>query len=217
MGRPSFELNFQRDQVYEVGASLLALLACPDDKSERPGELQASLCARALRLKYSDDSDDLTPITVKPMYVFRPKERVDRDVGFVVKQLEKRMVASRMVMPFLQREETGVPPKLPASIKRLSINQMAEFVMEDAEQSDANNVKRRYWIPSRPVIHLAAAMAIIAQEQIKMGHRLSMELLMFDQALVADIIGRANAIEALIAKSKKFPVTADILIQVRLI
>src|SRR5271157_3263408 len=58
--RPSFELSFQRDKVYEVGASLLALLACPDDKSERPGELQASLCARALRLTYSDDSDDLS-------------------------------------------------------------------------------------------------------------------------------------------------------------
>jgi hypothetical protein len=127
------------------------------------------------------------------------------------------MAASRMVIPFLQQAESGEPPKLPAGIKPLSINKMAEFVMEDAEQSDPNNVKRRYWIPSRPIIHLAAAMAIIAQEQIRKGHPLAMELLMFDQALIEEIIGRAIVFEDLIAKSQKFPVKADKLIQVRLV
>ena len=138
MERPCYHLSFQRDKVFEVGAALLALLACPDDKSERPGELHASLCAIALRLKYSDDSDDPTPIIAKPMHVFRPKKRVERDVRYVAKRLQERMMESRMAIAFLQMAGSGEPPKLFAGMKQLSINKMAEFVMEDAEQSDAN-------------------------------------------------------------------------------
>jgi hypothetical protein len=85
MERPSIELSFQKNEVYEVGAALLALLACPEDESQRLGGLQASLCARALLLTYSDDSEDPKPIIVKPMYVFRPKKRVERDVRYVAK------------------------------------------------------------------------------------------------------------------------------------
>src|SRR5208282_4372308 len=51
MEQPSVSLSFQRNEVYQVGAALLVLLACPIDKSDRAGELHASLCAKAsLRL-----------------------------------------------------------------------------------------------------------------------------------------------------------------------
>jgi hypothetical protein len=122
-----------------------------------------------------------------------------------------------MAIPYLQWAESGEPPVLPAAIKRLSINQMAEFVLEDAEQSDANNLKRRYWTPSRPVIHLAAAIAIIGQEQLRKGEQIRMEHLLLWRELIEEIIRRAKLFEDLIAKSRNFPVKTDELIRVRIV
>jgi hypothetical protein len=62
---------------------------------------------------------------------------------------------------------------------------------------------------------LAAAMAIIGQEQRKQGRPLAFEHVLLDQALIEEIISRAAVFERLIAKSGKFPVKADILIHVR--
>lgn len=152
MERRSVHLSFEGNEVYEVGAALLVLLSCPVEKSEiRNGDLHASLCALAPWRRYLDDPNNTTPITAKPQYLFREWKRIVRDVSLVDKRLRQRLVASRIAIPFLQQEESGKPPILPAGIKRLSINQLAEFVMEDAEQNDANNVERRYWTPRRPV------------------------------------------------------------------
>ena len=42
------------------------------------------------------------------------------------------MVAARMAVPFLQEVELGKRPKLPKSIKRQSLNEMAAFVAWEA-------------------------------------------------------------------------------------
>ena len=42
--------------------------------------------------------------------------------------MRDRMVAARMAVPFLQEVELGKRPKLPKSIKRQSLNEMAAFV-----------------------------------------------------------------------------------------
>ena len=64
------------------------------------------------------------------------------------------MVAARMAVPFLQEVELGKRPKLPKSIKRLSLNEMAAFVAEEAGQSEPHNadtpirqVTRRSHVP----------------------------------------------------------------------
>jgi hypothetical protein len=41
---------------------------------------------------------DWTPITVKPQYVFRDREIVDRDVRIIEKRVAERMVAGRMAV-----------------------------------------------------------------------------------------------------------------------
>src|ERR1700731_3789858 len=58
------------------------------------------------------------------------------------------MVAARMAVPFLQEVELGKRPKLPKSIKRQSLNEMAAFVAGEAEQSEPQNVESRVWRPS---------------------------------------------------------------------
>ncbi|MGC2223474.1 MAG: hypothetical protein WA624_14510, partial [Methylocella sp.] len=108
--------------------------------------------------------ENATRTPVKLQHVFRDAKVIDRETNFVARRLGERLVAGRMAIPFLQKAELGRQPQLPSAIKRLSVNQMAEFVLDDIGHTDPNNVKRRVWAPSRPVIHLAAAATMIGQE-----------------------------------------------------
>jgi hypothetical protein len=169
-GEP-YLINFRENEVYECGATLLTLLACPrdDEQGSFRSDLHASLCAHFLWATHLSDPDDNRPISVKPFYVFRAREVIDRHTALIGRRLGERMVAARMAIPLLQEVALGHSPALPSSIKRLSINQLAEFVLEDAGQSDPGNVESRIWRPSLPVIHLAAAAAVAGQERVKAG------------------------------------------------
>jgi len=122
-----------------------------------------------------------------------------------------------MAIPFLQKAELGRQPQLPSAIKRLSVNQMAEFVLDDIGQADPNNVKRRVWAPSRPVIHLAAAATMIGQELRRKGIQTGFEYLLLCRELIEAIVLRAKLLEEIIAKDPRFPVKAETLIRVRLV
>jgi len=212
-----FDENLKYDEVYERGAVLLTALACPQESdAARSLQLYLSLCGKALWLKHLRDPDDWTPITVKPQYVFRDYKSIDRDVGFVVKRVRERMVAGRMAIPFLQQAQLGRLPSLPKEIQRLSLNQVVEFVLDDAGQSEAGNVEQRIWATSRPVIHLAAAAAIVGQQLRKSGHPLALETLLFHRWAVEAIATSAEELAALIAKDPKFPVRPEQLIRFRL-
>jgi hypothetical protein len=163
MDRPTYRLSFRHSPVYEVGAYLLVLLTNPGEWTARSDDLHASLCARALWSGFLANREDTTPITVKPQHVFREIKLFNRHSHTIVKRLAERLVAGRMMFPYLLRAELGRPPKLPSAIKRLSVNQMAEFVLDDAGQSDVSNTKHRFWAPSRSVIHLAAAATTVVR------------------------------------------------------
>ena len=212
-----FDENLKYDEVYERGAVLLTALAYPQQTDPtRSLQLYQSLCGKALWLKHLAEPDDWTPITVKPQYVFRHYTSINRDVGFVVKRVRERMVAGRTAIPFFQQAELGRLPPLPKDVQRLSLNQMAEFVLDDAGQAETGNLERRIWTPSRPVIHLAAAAAIAGQQLRQSGYPLALESLLFHRWLIEAITRLAEELEALIAKDPKFPVRPEQLIRFRL-
>jgi len=214
-GFMQFNLSFERSEVYEYGAALLAVLACAREVGEdRCLQLHLSLCGKALRLKHWASPDDWTPIVVKPQYVFRDRKTIERDVAYVAKRLSERMVAGHMAIA-LFKKAIGLQT-LPKGIQRLSVNQMAEFVLDDAEQADASNVKRRIWAPSRLVIHLAAAAAIIGQQRSQSGQLIGVESFLIDRAFIEEVVRLAEELEAIIAKYPKFPVKPDQLIRFRL-
>jgi len=219
MGRQSIGINFQNNEVYECGAQLLAVVAHPvDDKdNNRRANIHASLCRHAIEFQYLSNPDDWRPKPVKLPYVFRDAKIAGRETKFAARRLGERLVAARMAIPFLKRSELGRAPALPKAINRLSLNEMAAFVLDDASQSDAGNVERRYWAPSRPVIHLAASMAVTGQALKKAGVRLCLEHLLVCREIVELIVQRAQAYEELIARDQTFPVKADDLIKVRIV
>ncbi len=211
-------LNFDRSESYERGAAVLLALACPGElDSDLGSQRYLSLCGKALWLQSLATPDDWTPITVKPQYVFRDVKIIDRDVAFIAKRLGERMVAARMAIPYFQQAELGRLPPLPNGLKRLSVNQMAEFVSPDAGMKDPENIKKRIWKASRPVIHLAAAAALIGQELKRRGLRLCLELFLFCSEFIEAIVQRAEALRQLAARDPKFPVGQKELIPVHLV
>lgn len=71
------------------------------------------------------------------------------------RRLRDRFAAARMAVPFLQEVELGHAPKLPPSVTRLSLNQMAAFVADEVGQSEPTMSNGGIWAQSRPVVHLA--------------------------------------------------------------
>jgi hypothetical protein len=126
------------------------------------------------------------------------------------------MVAGRMAVLFFERAKFGRVGHLPEGIKRLSVNQMAAHVLDDAGQADPENLKKRVWGPSRPVIHLATAAAVVGQQLHKSGFPLTLEYFLFDRFFTEKVLRLAGNLQGLMAKDPNFPVKADQLIQLRM-
>jgi hypothetical protein len=212
-----FDDSLESKETYERGALLLTVLAgAKEIDEERSLQLYLSLCGHALWVRHLTQPDDWTPITVKPQYVFRDPKIIERDASYVAKRLGERMVAARMAIPFFLKPELGLQEAWPKQIRRRSINQMAEFVLDDSGQAESGNVERRIWAPSRPVIHLAVAAAIIGQKLLKSGHKVAFDRLLADRTLIEEIAMLAEVLEMLVATDPKFPIKADQLIRFRL-
>lgn len=199
-------LNFSRYETYECGAMLVSLLAYPQREAgvTQRENLRRSLCAIALRAQFGEETDAWTkPRLMKPVYALRDARQIERDEKPLKRLLHQRMIAARMAIGFLQEVELKRTPKLPKGIKRLSVNQMAGLALEDGRESDATNVKKRIWKPSLPVIHLAAATAVIKDMADKAGFGpLSIGHLITNRIVIERIVQEAQRYEPMLFESK---------------
>src|SRR6202047_5537673 len=152
-------VDLNRVEVYEAGASLITLLAYPREREEVWAQVHASLCSYALRIKSASEPDRATvPQPIKPVYAFRLEQDIERDLKTLERRMRDRIIAGRMGIGFLKESVTG---QVPEGLKRLSINDAAELVLDDAGDREQENVEARIWRPSLPVIHLATALQLL--------------------------------------------------------
>jgi hypothetical protein len=221
-GAREYRFDFNNNDVLEIGTALVTLLAFsePTDTEEQRAEVHASLCAWALRLKWSNldapEARALQPI--KPLYAFRPESQIKKDLRTLHRRLRDRMVAAHMSMAFLKEVTTGDLPKLPEGVKHLSVNELSAFVLDDAQQSDPENVETRIWRPSLPVLHIAAAVAI-AIDRAERANMPAVNLfsLLMDPQIIQWVISVSQEIEGLFEKSEHLKVHSDKLIRLRLV
>ena len=89
-------IDFNRLAVYEAGALLVTLLAFPDASDETQGNVQASLCNYALKVRSAIEHDwTILPQPIKPFYAFRSERDCNRDLRTLVRRWRDRMVAGR--------------------------------------------------------------------------------------------------------------------------
>lgn len=167
-----YKVDLGGPEVYESGAALVTLLARPESgNSDRElGALHASLCARVLQARASEDEGWAgAPQLVKPLYAFRPEKVVARDLRTLGRRLRDRMVAARMGLSFLKQSVEGERFVFPSGLSGLSIHEVAAWVADDAGQADFKNVESRVWRPSVPVLHLACAVAMAVDQSERLA------------------------------------------------
>jgi hypothetical protein len=198
---------------------LLTLLAYPGDgDEERRDKVHASLCHRALRLKCESEPEwALSPQWIKPIYALRDSRDIKRDLRTLQRRLRDRMAAGRMAIGFLKKEVlTAQMIEVPASLSRVSINQMARLVIDDAGQTDPQNVETRIWRPSLPAIHIASAVQVFLQLiQPKVG-KLNLEIFFLSREAIECVVRAAEYHASIIAQSRHLPIDPARLITLRL-
>jgi hypothetical protein len=207
-------LDAKNQSFFECGASLLALLAFPSSNDADRAEIAASLCSTHLRAKFKEagNPEEL----VKAKYAFRDEGTIRKHLKNLDRLVRDRMVAAHVAIAFLQKA-VGHSPNLPSDVKRISLNQLSEFAMGLANQSNPENFKTRVWRPSRPVLHLAAAVAVATSDRERIGQTETRYGNLFaDQDFVAEVL--TNTIEyELLIKNNKLPIKGDKLVSIQLV
>jgi len=210
-------IDFNRLAVYEAGALLVTLLAFPDASDETQGNVHASLCNYALKIRGALEPDwTILPQPIKPFYAFRSERDCNRDLRTLVRRWRDRMVAGRMGIAFLKEALPGQILELPPTVKRLSINQLAELVLDDTRFTDPHNVETRIWRPSQPVVHLASAIQVYLTLTEAKAPLSGLETLLLNRAMIESVIQGAAYHETLIAQSRHLRFDPEKMIKIRL-
>nr|WP_295671692.1 hypothetical protein [Sphingomonas sp.] len=150
-------------EPFEIGALMIAALAFPG-KNEEDAMRRATVAwcadqiAKTMAAEPSSDAADLFP-----HYAKADAKDVRRAIRTVTRRLRDRFVAARMARGFLNEATYGAPAKLPDKMERLSLNQLCLLVLHESGQSEPENVEKRTWRPSLPIIHLASAFSLMGE------------------------------------------------------
>lgn len=207
-------VDLNRVEVYEVGASLITLLAYPGETEEIWAQVHASLCSYALRIRAASEPDQTTvPQPIKPIYAFRLEQDISRDLRTLERRMRDRMIAGRMGIGFLKEAVTG---RVPEGLKRLSINELSELVRDDAGYSEPENVEARIWRPSLPVIHLATALQVVLHLSDPQIGPIGYEALLLGRGVIELVIRTAEYHRVLFTKCRSLRLDPESLIRIRL-
>lgn len=148
-------------------------------------------------------------------------EEIDLDPAKIKAGLKgsRRLARDRLLAGWmlLQRLGKGVRPSGAAPpARRPSIEALAERALRWAGENRADNLVKRLWSPSRPVLHLAAAFQVMAAkaglEEGKVG-----DATLDDPALNEQIVTLAGEIEELVLGDDTFSAWSSSMIRINLI
>ena len=211
-------LNAEADATYEKGAKFLSFMAYPEIKDVgKRVALYNALCHWALRHNFETRPEDQAPITIKPAYFGFDRAQVDRHVKFLGVELEKRLIAGRMAVAYLQRFKDGRIPAEFGKINSLSLDKVAGFVFESEGYGTPDNFKTRIWRPGRAVVHFAAALVVVGQDRKRNGKELSAMHLLAEDELLASVITHAIDFAQMIQENPGFPAKPEQLIGIKII
>ena len=195
-------IDFNRLDVYEAGALLVTLLAYAEASDEMRGDVHASLCTHALSVRREIEPDwAIRPQLIKPLYTLRSQSDCNRALRTLERRVRDRMVAGRMTIAFLKQALPGHFFELPTGMKRLSINQLAELVLDDTQFSDPENVETRVWRPSFPVLHLCSAVQVFLSQAEREIGPVVLETLLLNRKAVELVVRTAEYHEIVLVQS----------------
>lgn len=171
MAEFAITIDLSRTRLFEAGAIVLALLALPKAAEEARGGMIFSLCHLALRETYNLTTPDaLVEQSLKPVYVFRSEVEMRRDLRTFDRRLRDRLIAGEMALALLKRAVGELPEVLPPGLDGFTLAELSTWAERHLPESrilggvhEPANTESRIWRASLPVIHFAAALAILSQ------------------------------------------------------
>jgi hypothetical protein len=212
-------LHLSQGTTYEAGAALLTEVALGLDDSNKWSRptMHAALCGHILRWT-AELSEEWrwTPQYVKPGYLLVPADEVDRAIRFVAKRINQRLMAAHTAIPFLQQLVAPSKP-LPAGLEPLSLNRATEHTLLGSDRYDGHNFEARVFRPSKPVLHIACAMALAVDEAERRGSKLAIEHFLAFPELLRWTAEMSNQIADLLVQQAQFKIEAGSLVRVTVV
>jgi hypothetical protein len=204
-----------RFSALETGARLFAILAFPGPHEEKEYEAAAeAYCADLLHKAVGENPEDADYWSaVYPRYFAITDRDCRRRLRTSERRLRDRMLASRMALGFFQEGHSGKPVRLPESMKRHSLNELARLVQGQSTESDPENLEKRAWRQSLPVVHLAAAMQVAARAMAP--DKLAVPYDLSNEALHEQVIALAQVHEEIVLSDPRFGKNRANIIRIR--
>jgi hypothetical protein len=198
-------------EVFEVGAQLMGILAFPEDP-ERARAAADAWCAEMIQADVAVFSDTAEIVRANyPKYASMPEWEIRRALRGAKTRLRYRAIAARMSRGFFFENIFRTPADLPEGMSQHSLNQLSLLVSRESRQSDPENTEKRMWRSSRRIIHLATAFDQIANAQAANDN----DFHIADFKLMKRVLELAELHEQIVLKDRRFGVSSDELIRVR--
>lgn len=215
-----YVLDPSQQQVYEIGAQLLILLAFPAETSDPTlfAELYTSLCTEALIERSRTDPEWANQHQwIKPVHFCVPPAAVKANLRTMRTRVRHRLIAGHMANAIVF-EAAGFNPTLPGGCESFAVGQLIKMALRDTGQFEAKNAVQRIWRPSLPAIHLCAAVQAYLQRGDNRQTGVSWGDFIFDLDAIVWIMDRVLKTQALMAdRPEQFrpPRAARIVLQVK--
>ncbi|HEY0312176.1 MAG TPA: hypothetical protein VGC56_06735 [Allosphingosinicella sp.] len=150
-------------EAFEVAAQLYAVLAFPGDQESGP-------CIAAANALAAQGVRGASPKvrSTWPHYAVFPAAEIRRSLRTLKRRLRDRSWAAWIAFGFLQKSHYKRPAVLPPGMRKMSVGAAARIAGTQTGESDPKNFEKRGWRQSKPVIHLATALArLIEMGEIK--------------------------------------------------
>jgi hypothetical protein len=205
MGRRELRLGPGECSHIETGAKFFAAMAFPAIDDEQAGKKAAA--AMVSIWLYNVGRSSTRPFVGPGTGRLRKMGRSWGSAALttLTRRLQDRTTAARIVRPWI-REWAGVPQDLPEGMTKFNLRQMCLF-LTDGDVQAANNLQKRVVRPSRPVLHLAAAVDLYDAENGLIERDARMQLDDVDR--FAQIVELANRLKGHICSDERYGVAEE--------
>lgn len=197
------QVDFNNQPVYENAATVLVALLYsePRDTDADRSHALKILCSRALYLRAQQEPNWANSSTPNKLCdAMTSVDEINRALKDINRRLLRRWVAGAMVLPFLEIAATGQCAVAQDQRGKTTVNHMAERVINTAPESSTEDVKKRIWGPSKPVLHLAAAFSFERYMRARRGEVFDFNAFFWDPVFVARIIVAADLYRPLLER-----------------
>ena len=214
-------IDFNTQPSIEVAGTLLVslLYSEPRDTDDVRSHALTVLGARALHARAAKDAEWANSIAPnRPCYTVQSVDAINRGLVDINRRLRRRWIAGEMALPLLEIVDTGRCRAMEHFREKPTINKLAGRFLNRGSQNSIEDIKKRIWSPSKPVLHLAAAFSLEKYTLFKNGEDFDFDAFLWDSVLVARLISIAELYERLVEKgisSKMLNVDPTTLIRVR--